>query len=149
MMQLSKNFSLDELTFSQTAIRLGIKNIPSPTVMGNLKQLAEGLELVRFLLNAPVNVSSGYRSPTLNRSIGGSSTSHHCLGFAADFTSRKFGTVPQIVERIKISGVKYDQLIDEFSDNGGGWVHISFHPDMRQQTLKATKVKGKTVYTKL
>jgi len=147
-MQLTPNFSLDELTFSQQATRLGIRNTPSPNVMGNLKQLADGLEKVRALLNAPVNVSSGYRSPTLNRSIGGSATSHHCLGFAADFTSRKY-TVPQIVQMIKNSGIKYDQLIDEFSDNGGGWVHISFHPDMRQQTLKASKVKGKTVYTKL
>jgi len=141
-MQLSPNFSLNELTFSQQATRLGIKNIPSPNVMGNLNLLADGLEQVRALLGKPINVSSGYRSPTLNRSIGGSPTSHHCLGFAADFTARQFGSPDDVVRKIKASGIKYDQLITEFDQ----WIHISFHPDMRQQTLEATKVKGKTVY---
>lgn len=141
-MKLSENFTLEELTFSQTATRLGIKNNPSPIVLENLKETAKKLEEVRKLLGTPINVSSGYRSPTLNRAIGGSATSHHTLGFAVDFTSRRFGDVPKIVQAIKNSGIKYDQLIEEF----GSWVHISFHPNMRQQTLKAERVKGKTVY---
>jgi hypothetical protein len=143
---MTENFSLEELTFSQTATRLGINNKPSPIVMFNLKETATQLERVRAFLNAPINISSGYRSPTLNRAIGGSATSAHCLGFAVDFTARRFGDVPKIVQAIKNSGIKYDQLIDEYSDGGGGWVHISFHPNMRQQTLKAVKVQGKTAY---
>lgn len=144
---MTQNFSIDELTFSQTATRLGINNNPSPIVLGNLKETAQRLEEVRKLLGQPINVSSGYRSPTLNRAIGGSSSSAHCLGFAVDFTSRRFGTVPDIVKKIRASGIKFDQLIDEFSDSGGGWVHISFAPQMRQQVLKATRVKNKAVYT--
>lgn len=142
-MKLSPNFTLEELTFSQTATRLGINNKPSPVVLINLKDTAQRLEEIRELLGAPINISSGYRSPTLNRSIGGSSTSAHCLGFAVDFTARKYGDVKKVYEAIKNSGIKYDQLIEEF----GSWVHISFAPSMRQQNLIATKVKNKTVYT--
>jgi putative chitinase len=138
---MTENFSLEELTFSQTATRLGINNKPSPIVMFNLKETATQLERVRAFLNAPINISSGYRSPTLNRAIGGSATSAHCLGFAVDFTARKFGDVTKVVNAIKNSGIKYDQLIHE-----GTWVHISFAPAMRQQTLLAKFDKGKTTY---
>lgn len=143
---MTPNFTLEELTFSQTAKRMGIRNVPSQLALENLKETATRLEEVRKLLNVPINISSGYRSPTLNRSIGGSATSHHTLGFAVDFTARRFGSVSEIVEKIKNSDIQYDQLIDEFSDNGGGWVHLSFHPNMRRQTLKASKINRKTVY---
>jgi zinc D-Ala-D-Ala carboxypeptidase len=129
-MKLSDNFYLAEFTQSDTALRLGIQNIPSPSIMGNLKKLADGLEKVRALLGHPITVSSGYRSPTLNRAIGGSENSAHCLGYAADIKCWKFGTPDEIVRKIKDSGILYDQLLCE-----GTWVHVSFAPAMRQITL--------------
>jgi putative chitinase len=141
-MNLSTNFKLSELTQSDYALRNGIQNIPSPTVMGNLKLLADGLEQVRLLLGVPLFITSGYRCPTLNRAIGGTSNSAHSLGYAADFKAPQFGNPDLIVETIKESGIKYDQLICE-----GTWVHISFDPNMRQETLRALfDHKGKPSY---
>ena len=137
------NFSTEELCFSDTAIRLGIKNIPGSIVLGNLNLLISGLEEVRTLLgNKPISINSGYRGPTLNRAVGGSSTSAHCLGFAADFTCRSFGNPEEVVKAIVASNIKYDQLIYE-----GTWVHISFDPKLRQQTLTANFSKGKASYS--
>lgn len=141
-MKLTEHFDLSEFTVSDTALRTGIKNIPSPNQIGNLKILAEGLEQVRNLLNNPLFITSGYRSPTLNRFIGGSATSAHCQGYAADFKCPSFGKPVDIVAKIKDSGIKYDQLINE-----GVWVHLSFAPEMRQQTLSALfDNKGKATY---
>jgi hypothetical protein len=141
-LKLSDNFYLEEFTQSDTALRLGIKNIATPSIIGNLKIVAEGMEKIRALLGYPIFISSGYRSPTLNRAIGGSTTSAHCLGFAADFKCLKFGTTDEIVKVIKNSGVKYDQLISE-----GNWTHVSFAPTMRQQTMRALfDTKGKVTY---
>lgn len=141
-MKLSEHFTLAELTQSSTALRVGIQNIPSPHAMANLKVLADGLEQVRSLLKAPIFITSGYRSPTLNRFIGGSQSSAHCLGFAADFKCPQFGAPVDIVAAIKASGIKYDQLINE-----GFWVHISFALELRQQTLSALfDNKGKASY---
>lgn len=132
-MNLTENFTLEELTHSDYATRHRINNTPSPQVVQNLKKLANTLEQVRSLLGAPINVNSGYRGLELNRAMKGASTSGHLLGFAADFTARKFGSPDAIVREIIKSGIKYDQLIEE-----GTWVHISIDPRMRQQTLKAT-----------
>jgi zinc D-Ala-D-Ala carboxypeptidase len=141
-MKLSDNFYLAEFVQSDTALRLGIKNIPSPSIMGNLKKLADGLERIRSLLGHPITVSSGYRSPTLNRAIGGSENSAHCLGYAADIKCWKFGTPDEIVRRIKDSGIQVDQVIAE-----GNWTHISFAPAMRNQYLRALfDNKGKATY---
>jgi hypothetical protein len=144
-MKLTENFYLAEFINSDTALRLGIKNNPSPTILGNLKVVAEGMEKIRALLGYPIFITSGYRSPTLNRAIGGSTTSAHCLGYAVDFKCLKFGSPDAVVRKIKASGIKYDQLICE----GGaiGWTHISFAPAMRQQTLNALfDNKGKATY---
>ncbi|MDP3819207.1 MAG: D-Ala-D-Ala carboxypeptidase family metallohydrolase [Methylotenera sp.] len=144
-MQLTEHFSLAEFTQSDYALRNGIANIASPNIIGNLKFNALGMEKVRALLGGPINISSGYRCPALNKAIGGSATSAHCLGFATDFTCRKFGTPEAITIAIKNGGIQYDQLICE----GGvmGWVHISFAPNMRQQTLRALfNAKGKVSY---
>ena len=137
------NFTIEELCASESATRLGIKNIPTANSLVNLKGLIVELEKVREILgNKSVHINSGYRSPTLNRFIGGSTSSAHCLGFAADFTCKDFGTPKEIVKTLKDSGLKYDQLIYE-----GTWVHISFAPAMRQQTLTATFSKGKASYS--
>lgn len=148
-MQLSKNFALSEFTTSKTATRKGIDNTPSDTVIQNLKTLANGLELVRKVLGYPIFISSGYRCIQLNKAIGGSLTSDHVYGYAADFTCNKFGTPREIVKLIHNSGIKYDQLILEgVSTNNlnGAWVHISFASKMRQQTITAKFKNGKVTY---
>ena len=142
-MKLSPNFTLDDFTNSEYAILHGINNTPSAIVLNNLRNTAASLELVRELLDTPIHISSGYRSPTLNRAIGGSSTSAHCLGFAVDFTSRYYGDCKAICKAIMASTIKYDQLIYE-----GTWVHISFDPKYRGKDLTATFNRGKVTYTK-
>jgi len=132
-MKLTENFTLDELIHSDYGVRHGLKNIPSPQIIHNLTKLAQTLEQVRAILGVPVNINSGYRGLELNRAMKGAATSGHLLGFAADFTARRFGSPDKIVREIIKSGIKYDQLIEE-----GTWVHLSIDPKMRQQTLKAT-----------
>ena len=145
-MKLTDNFTLEEFTFSQTATRKGINNEPSDKVKANLQVLAQGLERVRAILLCPIHISSGYRSPALNRAIGGSSKSAHMDGYAADFTSPRFGTPNDIVRTLKRHGIKCDQCIYEGGINGG-WVHISFAPAMRNQFMTATFNNGVATYS--
>jgi zinc D-Ala-D-Ala carboxypeptidase len=129
---LSEHFSLDELTASQTAVRRGIDNGPTPAVLGNLRTVAGQMERVRDLLGGrPVNVSSGYRSPALNKAVGGAAGSAHVTGWAVDFTCRSFGSPLEVARAIAASDLQYDQLIHEY----GRWVHISFAPALRQMDL--------------
>ena len=128
---LSPHFSLAELTASDTAARQGIDNTPPPDVLETLKRTAVGLEAVRALLGAPLHVSSGYRSPALNKLVGGQANSQHTKGEAVDFTSRQFGTPEQIVARLVASQLTFDQVILEFNR----WVHISFGGKQRRQAL--------------
>jgi len=132
-MQLSDNFSLEEATHSQTASRLGIINHPAPAVLENMKEAARRLEQVRTMLdNQPILISSWFRSPDLNEAVRGSKTSAHMFGWAIDFTAPKFGSVNQIIDRVRASGLMYDQIINEFN---GSWCHISFEPRGRKQAL--------------
>lgn len=134
-MNLSAHFKLEEFTFSQTAERNGIQNVPDAKVIENLIYLAKELENVRICLNNnAMRISSGYRSPLLNKAIGGSSKSQHCKGLAVDFTCPGFSDVNGIVEMLYKSGIPYDQCILEF----GNWVHLSFPGEgkkPRKQTL--------------
>ncbi len=131
-MQLSPHFSLHEATTSQTATRKGWNNLPDDATLANMIVAADRLEKVRALFGgAPVFVSSWYRSPQLNRTVGGAKTSDHMTGFAIDFKVSGV-TVAAAVEKIKKSGIKFDQLINEY----GQWVHISFGPRMRQEAFK-------------
>jgi len=119
-MKLSPNFSLEELTFSQVASRGGLDNTPSAKVKDNLERLAFFLEQVRKVFNKPFLISSGYRSREVNESVGGSKTSQHCEGCAADFNVK--GMSPDAVVRAIIdANIPYDQVILEFDS----WVHIS------------------------
>jgi len=119
-MKLSPNFSLEELTFSQVASRRGIDNTPPPKVKDNLERLALFLEQVRKVVNKPISISSGYRSREVNESVGGSKTSQHCEGCAADFNVK--GMSPDAVVRAIVDAtIPYDQVILEFDS----WVHIS------------------------
>jgi hypothetical protein len=119
-MKLSPNFSLEELTFSQVASRRGIDNTPPDKVKDNLERLAFFLEQVRKVFNKPFLISSGYRSREVNESVGGSKTSQHCEGCAADFNVK--GMSPNAVVRAIVdANIPYDQVILEFDS----WVHIS------------------------
>lgn len=139
---MTPNFTLAQLTQSEYALRHSLDNTPSPTTLERLQETAKQMEVVRSLLgNNSIHVNSAYRSPTVNSAIGGSPTSAHCLGYAVDFTCGGFGTPYKIVEHLKASDLKYDQLIYE-----GTWVHISFDTRYRQQTLTAIFNKGKTTY---
>jgi len=130
-MQLSPNFSLSELVYSETAEENGIDNTPPPEIVENLKRLAAGLEAVRTLLGAPLEISSGYRCAALNEAVGGSGASQHVQGLAADFACPAFGTPLEIARAIQRSGVQFDQCILEY----GRWVHLSFGDAWRRRIL--------------
>ena len=139
MIMASPNFSMDELTHSDTAARHGIDNTPNDNQKENLYKLAMEMEDVRELLNnKPIYVSSGYRSLALNELLGSKKTSSHIKGLAADFTCRQFGTPNEIVFALINSDIPYDQVILEFDR----WVHISFCEDEetpRKQAISINK----------
>ena len=148
-MKLTANFSLKELTASQTAERKGIDNTPSTEHQENLKKLCENvLQPVRDHFEQVVSVSSGYRSPELCTAIGSKTTSQHARGEAADFEI--FGVSNKELADYIDSELHYDQLILEYwneSDPNSGWVHCSFSEGQnRKQYLRAYKEDGKTKY---
>ena len=152
-MQLSQNFSLIELTKSQTAERKGIDNTPSTEHQENLKLLCTSiLQPIRDHFSRVVSVSSGYRSPALCEAIGSKITSQHAKGEAADFEI--FGLSNKTLADYIDSELHYDQLILEYwkeSDPNSGWVHCSFSQGKnRRQYLKAYKDENnKTRYEPL
>jgi uncharacterized protein YcbK (DUF882 family) len=119
-MNLSPNFTLDELTASQTAARKGLDNTPNATEVANLVRVASLLEEVRALLNKPILINSGFRSKAVNDAVGSRDTSQHRIGCAADI--RVPGMTPrEVVEACIAANIGYDQIIEEF----GSWTHIS------------------------
>ena len=148
-MKLSTNFSLSEMTKSQTATRKGINNEPSTAHVENLIHLAESvLQPVRDHFGKPVMISSGYRSPELCEAIGSSSKSQHARGEAADFEIMGVDNM-QLAMWIN-KNTNFDQLILEFYEPGdpnSGWVHCSAVTEgPRKQVLRASKVEGRTKY---
>ena len=151
-MKLTANFSVLELTKSQTAERKGIDNTPSPEHQENLRLLCEAvLQPVRDHFSRVVSVSSGYRSPELCEAIGSRSTSQHARGEAADFEI--FGISNKVLADYINETLHYDQLILEYwneSDPNSGWVHCSFSEgNNRKQYLRAYKENGSTKYEPL
>ena len=151
-MKLSENFSLIELTKSQTAERKGIDNTPSPEHQENLKLLCTHiLQPVRDHFERVVSVSSGYRSPELCLAIGSKTTSQHAKGQAADFEI--YGLSNQEQANWINENLEYDQLILEYwkkEDPNAGWIHCSFNDRVnRKQYLKAYKENGRTKYEQL
>jgi hypothetical protein len=140
--RLSRHFTLDELIVSQAAARRGIDNAPAPEIVRNLRRLAVLLERVRRLLGGtPILVSSGYRCPELNTVVGGSKTSAHLAGLAADFTAPGYGNVYEVARKISRSNIRYDQLIYEY----GAWIHVGLAPARRKprrQNLSIFKGTG-------
>ena len=142
-MNITPHFSLEEFTYSDTATRLSIDQTPSAESMANLLITAQGMEKVRDILEHPIRIHSGYRSPALNRVINGAANSAHCSGFAADFTCPGFGSPLSICRAIGQTNIDFDQLIYE-----GTWVHISFKPPLRRSVMTARFSPGKpTLYT--
>ena len=148
-MKLTENFSLIELTKSQTAERKGIDNTPEPHHQDNLKSLCTSiLQPVRDHFSRVVSVSSGYRSEALCVAIGSKTTSQHAKGEAADFEI--FGVSNKELADWIHYNVQYDQLILEYwkeEDPNSGWVHCSYsQSNNRRQYLRAYKEDGKTKY---
>lgn len=148
-MKLSENFSLQELTKSETALRFGMKNEPSDADIQNLKMLCEKvLQPIRDNFKMGVKVNSGFRHPEVNAKVGGSKTSDHCKGQAADIE------IPGLANAELASWIsknmEYTQLILEFYTPGvpdSGWVHVSYDPkNLKKQNLTAISKNGKTVY---
>lgn len=140
-MQLSEHFSLEEATFSDTAIRLGINNQPNEQQLQNMKTVAENMEKVRALLGKGIKVNSWLRLPEVNVAVGGSKISSHMDGWAVDFTCSGFGDPYAVCKAIEASDIKFDQMIHEF----GRWTHISFAPEMRMQAMTIFKPQNKYV----
>ena len=148
-MQLTNNFSLAEMVKSDTALRHDMDNTPGEAEIVNLKTLCEKvLQPVRDQFKTGVKVNSGFRHPEVNAKVGGSKTSDHCKGQAADI---EIPGIPNADLAVWImDNLDYTQLILEFYTPGvpdSGWVHVSYDPaNLKKQNLTATKQNGKTVY---
>ncbi len=149
MTQLTKNFSLHELTKSETATRHDMENNPGPAEIANLTELAgKVLQPIRDHYQKGVHINSGFRHPDVNAKVGGSRTSDHCKGMAADLE------IPGVANADLAAWVKdnldFTQLILEFYTPGipdSGWVHVSYDPgNLKKQVMTATRKDGKTVY---
>jgi len=147
-MNLSKNLTLAEVTKSATAERLEIDNSSmDDVVLENLKAIATSVFQPARNALGPIRVSSGYRSPALNKAIGGAATSQHSKGEALDLQGIRTGN-EQIFHYIK-DNLVFDQLIWEFGDDDEpDWVHVSYKRSgkNRNMVLKSVKVNGKTSY---
>jgi zinc D-Ala-D-Ala carboxypeptidase len=146
-MKLSKNFSRAEIEHSNTAKRLGISNEMSEKHLENMQRLIDNLiQPMRDDLG-PIRISSGYRSPSLNRAIGGSNRSQHSKGEALDLQFWGKGKMNNkvIYDWIIDSGLEFDQMINEFDF---AWIHISLKANKnRKEVLEAYKNDdGDTAY---
>ena len=143
-MKLSKNFTLAEMTKSQTASRMGLDNNPSEDEQENLRLLCERvLQPVRDHFNKVLTISSGFRNIVLSQKIGSSAKSQHCAGEAADFEI--YGAPNNEVSDWIKENLMFDQLILEFWEPGqpnAGWIHVSYKKEInsnRKEYLMAIK----------
>lgn len=153
-MNLTKNFTLEELSNSSTAKRLGIDNIPNNEQVNNLRLLCEKvLQPIREKYGKPIIISSGFRCEKLNKAIGGSPTSEHRYGMAADFHSLSdtLSDNKALWDLIRTMNLNFGQLIYEYgSDSGPDWIHISYNEkNNRKQILRCKKLNGKASYSKM
>lgn len=146
-MNLSPHFTLAELTISQEAARAGLRNAPDIVQIDNLRALCVNvLEPLRARVKKPVVVTSGFRSVSVNRRIGGSRCSQHTRGEAADIIVPGMDSV-DVFKLIRAMKLPFDQVIEEF----GRWVHVSHKRlgPQRGSVLVAYSRAGETVYQKL
>lgn len=150
-MRLTANFTLSELIKSGTAERLGIDNYPTQPYIDRLRALAENvLQPLRDHYGVPVTITSGYRSTELNAAIGGSPSSQHRQGEAADLEI--WGVSNAEAAQWIAENCEFDQLILEFhdyQDPNSGWIHVSYTAERpnRGEMLFAEKVDGRTQYS--
>lgn len=138
-MNLSPNFTLEELTHSEIAERLHLDNTPTEAIKANLVRLARFLEEVRSVLKRPIMVNSAYRSLKVNEAVGSKPTSQHCNGCAADI--KVPGLTPDnIVRELLKTNLEYDQLIREFDS----WVHISIPNNFADKPRKQVLIIDKS-----
>ena len=147
-MKLSKYFSLEEFTRSDTAKKLGIDNTPSPEHIANMAEFAADiLDTLRENWGSPIIISSGYRGFYLNKAVKGSSTSAHCYGLAADLIPANGdikGFKKFVPKCLAWSNKKFDQFIDETNTKGSEWVHIGYKDRKgRQRNQKLMTKDGK------
>lgn len=140
-MQLTEHFSLEELTLSSKALSMGVENEPTAEHLVNLQSLAQKMETVRALFGRAIEITSGYRNPVVNAAVGGTPTSAHALGHAADFHVDG-ETDLDAAKRIRDSGIAFDQLIYEKNR----CVHLSFDPRLRRQVLRQPGGPGSPVH---
>tara|TARA_R110000772_G_scaffold232880_3_gene344428 strand:+ start:577 stop:1041 length:465 start_codon:yes stop_codon:yes gene_type:complete len=148
-MKLTANFSLQEMTKSETALRFGLDNTPNDSELENLVALCECvLQPVRDHFGKGVKVNSGFRDVEVNAKVGGSKTSDHTRGMAADIEIP--GVANAELAQWIVDNLSFRQVILEFYTPGipdSGWVHVSYNAgDNKKQVLTATKQSGKTVY---
>lgn len=136
-MNLSEHFTLEEATYSETAVRMDIPNEPSEQQLENMKTAAAALEPLRAV-TGPLRINSWLRLPAVNVAVGGSKVSSHMDGWAIDISSTKMTPI-ELCRKVEELDIKFDQMIHEF----GRWMHISFAPEMRGQKLTIFKPEGK------
>jgi len=151
-MRLSEHFTLEELIYSYTATRKNIDNTPNSTQVQNLRDLVvHVLQPIRHEYGKPININSGFRSRGLNIAIGGSPTSDHVQGRAADIrAASNKNLLYAILKLYKKKKIEFDQCIIEFPvDDNPSWIHISYKKHgNRNQILQAKKNEtGDTEYT--
>ena len=128
-----KYFTIKELCRSSTATQKGIDNTPNSEIVNNLTQLVDNiLDPLREEYGKPIEVNSGYRCDALNKAVGGSKTSYHRFGLAADITAGNKFKNKKLFILVQTLNLPYDQLIDE---KGYSWIHISFSTKPRKQIL--------------
>ena len=123
---MAKYFTLSELTYSSTATNRGWSNTPTPVALSNLHRLMVYLDEIREAYGAPIRVSSGYRSPRLNKAVGGVPDSQHLYGLAADLVTEDLPRLFQVIQNLG----GFDRLIWEHPRRGQ-WVHVSIAPTDR------------------
>lgn len=150
MQKISKNISYKEGVYSITADRLGLENKPTEEHLANMKEVAEKVfQPLRTWVNAPIKINSFYRSPELNKAIGGSDNSQHCKGQAMDIDDTYGHATNADMFMYIRENLDFDQMIWEFGDDKNpNWVHVSYvsPEDNRNRCLKAYRENGKTKY---
>ena len=152
-MRLTAHFTLEELTASTTAKQLGIANTPTPEHVNNLSELAQRiLEPLRVAWGSPIIVTIGYRGYRLNAAVGGSTTSAHCYGLAADIVPANGdikGFKAFVRDYLHRTNTAYDQYIDEKDKKGSEWVHIGIRNRQGKQRRQDLYTKDGKVYYEL
>lgn len=152
---VTEHFSWAEMTRSQKAVTLGLKNIPNDEERANIKQTCELLEKIRSYLCAKydrevkIKVTSGFRSQRVNRAVGGSPTSAHLSGFAADIRASGLTSVQLAKDIHEMEAkrlIKYDQLILEYPERGErSWVHIGLRKGTHREQELTISSRGKLI----